>query len=80
MSKAFEPTRRSRRRSGSTEPDRALAFLARLAAEFTTVLNLSDLLEHVLQVLHEEIGFDSCTVARDRLRRLECVRAGGGRQ
>jgi len=61
--KPFEPVRRSRRRVGRTEPDRALAFLARLAAEFTTVLNLSDLLEHVLQVLHEEIGFDSCTVA-----------------
>jgi len=45
------------------EPSKALAFLARLANEFTTVLNLPNLLEHVMAVLHEEIGFDSCTVA-----------------
>ncbi len=44
------------------DPDKALAFLARLAAEFTTVLSLPDLLEHVLRVLNEEIGFDSCAV------------------
>ncbi len=45
------------------EPDKALAFLARLAAEFPLYLNLPDLLEHVMRVLHEEIGFDSCAVS-----------------
>ncbi len=44
------------------EPDKALAFLARLAAEFTAVLSLPDLLEHVMRVLREEVGFDSCAV------------------
>lgn len=44
-------------------PDRAVAFLARLATEFTAVLNLPDLLERVMLVLQEETGFDSCTVA-----------------
>jgi diguanylate cyclase (GGDEF)-like protein len=37
--------------------------LARLATEFTAVLNLPDLLDRVMLVLHEETGFDSCTVA-----------------
>lgn len=46
-----------------TESDKALSFLARLATEFTTVLSLPDLLEHVLRVLREETGFDSCSVA-----------------
>lgn len=43
--------------------DKSLAFLSRLATEFTTVLSLSDLLEHVMRVLREEIGFDSCALA-----------------
>jgi diguanylate cyclase (GGDEF)-like protein len=42
---------------------KALAFLARLATDFTTVLSLPDLLEHVLQVLREETEFHSCGVA-----------------
>ncbi len=46
-----------------TESDKALAFLARLAAEFTAVLSLTDLLDHVMRVLREETGFDSCSVA-----------------
>lgn len=43
--------------------DKALTFLARLATEFTTILSLPDLLEHILRVLREETGFDSCTLA-----------------
>jgi diguanylate cyclase (GGDEF)-like protein/PAS domain S-box-containing protein len=43
--------------------DKALFFLARLATEFTALLSLSELLEHILRVLHEEAGFDSCTLA-----------------
>jgi diguanylate cyclase (GGDEF)-like protein len=31
--------------------------------EFTAVLSLSDLLEHVMRVLREETGFDSCSLA-----------------
>jgi GAF domain-containing protein len=46
-----------------TESGKALAFLARLAAEFTAVLNLQNLLDHVMRVLAEETGFDSCGVA-----------------
>ena len=61
--KPSDPSRRSPSPAARAEPDRALAFLARLAAEFTTVLNLSELLEHVLKALHEDVGFDSCTVA-----------------
>lgn len=52
-----------RSRAAHIGPDRAVAFLARLATEFTAVLNLPDLLDQVMQVLHEETGFDSCTVA-----------------
>ncbi len=50
-------------RSPVAEPERALAFLARLTSEFTAVLSLSDLLDHVTRVLHEETGFDSCAVS-----------------
>ena len=46
-----------------TEPDRVLAFLTRFTAEFTAVLSLSNLLGHVLRVLREEVGFESCTLA-----------------
>ncbi len=46
-----------------TESGKALAFLARLASEFTAVLSLPDLLDHVMRVLREETGFDSCAVA-----------------
>lgn len=45
------------------ESKKALGFLARLATEFTAVLNLPDLLEHVMQVLREETEFASCAVA-----------------
>lgn len=44
-------------------PDKSLAILSRLATEFTVVLNLPDLLEHVMRVLCEEAGFDSCSLA-----------------
>jgi diguanylate cyclase (GGDEF)-like protein len=46
-----------------TPADRSLAFLSRLATEFTAVLSLPDLLEHVMRVLREETGFDSCSLA-----------------
>ncbi len=55
----------TRRRNIPVRPDpgKALAFLASLATEFTTVLSLPDLLEHVIRVLHDEIGFDSCAIS-----------------
>lgn len=45
------------------EPDRVLGFLTRFTAEFTAVLNLPNLLGHVLRVLREEVGFESCALA-----------------
>jgi PAS domain S-box-containing protein len=52
------------------ERDKALAFLARLASEFTAVLGLSGLVDRVLESLREEVGFNSCTIGlldeRDR--------------
>jgi two-component system, cell cycle response regulator len=47
----------------SIQSPKGLAFLAKLATEFTAVLSLPDLLERVMQVLREETGFDSCGVA-----------------
>lgn len=47
----------------SVEPDKAIGFLARLAADFTAVLSLPDLFDHVLRVLHDETGFHSCSLA-----------------
>lgn len=47
----------------SVEPAKAIGFLARLAANFTAVLSLPDLLDHVLRVLHDETGFHSCSLA-----------------
>ncbi len=60
--------------------DKALFFLARLAAEFTTILSLPDLLEHILRVLREETGFDSCSLALvdDANPDLLIVRAASG--
>ena len=43
--------------------NRAVGFLARLASEFTTVLNLPDLLGHVMRSLHDELGFESASIA-----------------
>lgn len=61
-------------------PDKSLAFLSRLATQFTTVLSLPDLLEHVMRVLREETGFDSCTLAilDDRNPEVLIVRAASG--
>jgi diguanylate cyclase (GGDEF)-like protein len=47
----------------AAESHKALGFLARLASEFTAVLSLPDLLGHVMRVLREETGFDSCSLA-----------------
>jgi PAS domain S-box-containing protein len=44
-------------------PGQALAFLARLASQFTAVLNLKELVDRVLESLREELGFDSCSIA-----------------
>ncbi|TMI81634.1 MAG: sensor domain-containing diguanylate cyclase [Bacillati bacterium ANGP1] len=44
-------------------PDKSLAFLSRLATEFSAVLSLSDLLEHVMRILRDETGFASCSLA-----------------
>jgi diguanylate cyclase (GGDEF)-like protein len=74
------PSRRAARRTPRTEPNKALAFLARLATEFTVVLNLPDLLEHVMQVLHEETGLESCSVALmdERIPDALIIRAASG--
>lgn len=45
------------------ESHKGLRFLARLATEFRVVLSLPDLLDHVMRVLREETGFDSCSLA-----------------
>ena len=63
MGNAPVRSKRAPRRAPQTGPDKALAFLARLASEFTMVLSLPDLLEHVLRVLREDTGFDSCAIA-----------------
>ncbi len=71
-----------RSRTPSIGPDRAVAFLARLATEFTAVLNLPDLLDEVMRVLREETGFDSCTVAllEGRSQEVLRIRAASGRR
>ena len=45
------------------DSDKAVAFLARLAAEFTADLSLPDLLERVTRGLREANGFESCVIA-----------------
>lgn len=51
-------------RSGITQahPEKALAFLARLATELTVVLSITELVDRTLNLLSEEAEFDSCTV------------------
>lgn len=49
--------------TGDSASAKALGFLARLASDFTTVLSLPDLLEHVIRVLYEETEFDSCAIS-----------------
>lgn len=67
---------------GAAQPaaDKSLTFLSRLATEFTAVLSLTDLLEHVMRVLREEIGFDSCSLALvdDRNPDFLVIRAASG--
>jgi diguanylate cyclase len=48
--------------SGSTS-NPVVRFLARLASEFTAVLDLPVLLAHVIRLLHDELGFQSASVA-----------------
>lgn len=47
---------------GRKHPAKALAFLARLATELTAALDLTVLVDEVLPMLRDEVGFDSCTV------------------
>ena len=58
---------RAVRRPGQKPPQRgsdgALPFLARLAGQFTEPHSLADLVNRVLELLRDEAGFDSCTVA-----------------
>ena len=70
----------ARAASAASIPDKSLSVLSRLATEFTAVLNLSDLLEHVLRVLREETGFDSCSLALvdDRNPDFLVIRAASG--
>lgn len=49
--------------AGRRDSDTALAFLSQLAAEFSVVLNLQDLLAHVIRTCRVELGFDSCSLA-----------------
>jgi diguanylate cyclase (GGDEF)-like protein len=55
--------KRLTRSTGDSAPAKALGFLARLASDFTTVLSLPDLLEHVIRMMYEETEFDSCGVS-----------------
>lgn len=45
-----------------TRPEKALKFLDALAEEFTAVLNTSTLIQRVLTLFRDEVGFDSCTI------------------
>jgi diguanylate cyclase (GGDEF)-like protein len=53
---------RSRSGFARKHPAKALAFLARLATEFTAALDVTALVSEVLPMLRDEVGFDSCTV------------------
>jgi signal transduction histidine kinase/ActR/RegA family two-component response regulator len=63
-----------------TRADRILAFLDRLTTELTADLHLSHLLEGAMQLLRDEAGFDSCTLALvdDRDPDLVVIRAASG--
>lgn len=56
-------SRGSKKRIARNGPDKALAFLASLAREFTAVLSVSDLVDRILESLHKDVGFDSSAVA-----------------
>jgi diguanylate cyclase len=66
--------------SARSIPDKSLTILSRLATEFTVVLSLPDLLEHVMRVLCEETGFGSCSLALvdDRNPDYLVIRAASG--
>lgn len=54
---------RQRRNRGRRDSAGALAFLSHLAGELSIVLNLQDLLAHVIRTCRVELGFDSCSLA-----------------
>ena len=64
------PGTRAKRRPGPNQrtstsggPDKVVGFLAKVASKFTTVLSFPGLLQYVIRVLREDVGFDSCSVA-----------------
>ncbi len=63
-----------------TRAERILAFLDRLTTELTADLHLPHLLEGAIQLLREEAGFDSCTLALidERTPDLIVIRAASG--
>ncbi|HLW59729.1 MAG TPA: sensor domain-containing diguanylate cyclase [bacterium] len=65
------------RRSHPRRPDKALAFLASLASEFTAVLNLNQLVDRVLESLRAQVGFDSCTIGLLDERAGDCITVVG---
>lgn len=63
LSKKETSPRRPTPSTSDSASTQALGFLARLATDFTTVLSLPDLLEHVIRVMYEETEFDSCAIS-----------------
>lgn len=60
--KTLVPSKQLRHR-GRRNGDSALAFLSDLAGEFSVILNLNELLAHVIRTCRVELGFDSCSLA-----------------
>lgn len=60
--KTLMPSKQLRHR-GRRNGDSALAFLSDLAGEFSVILNLNELLAHVIRTCRVELGFDSCSLA-----------------
>lgn len=68
---------------GGSTSNPVVRFLARLASEFTAVLDLPVLLAHVMRSLHDELGFESASVAlaeegAGESRPAFVIRAGSG--
>jgi diguanylate cyclase (GGDEF)-like protein len=61
--KSARTTRPSTEKPPQNGKDKALSFLAKLAGEFTAPESLPHLVNRVLELLRDEVGLDSCTVA-----------------
>ena len=61
--KKSPPPEKAREKAPRTKVERILAFLDRLTTELSADLHLPHLLEGAMQLLREEAGFDSCTLA-----------------